>query len=109
MNERDAVTGNEEEDQAPLPQVRSIQPAEIIQAAQTQVGQLQMTYRDTDLKFWALALAWETLRLAWYVIEGNTALACQEKLPLVQQALADFDSRALRQIESTPRPNSDND
>ncbi len=108
MDDREFVQSESNLDQNPLPRVGAIQPSEIIQAAQMQIGQLQMTYRDADPNFWALALAWETVRLAWYVVEGNFELACHEKLPLVRQALADFEIQIQRQTKTTREPDSDN-
>ncbi len=69
-------------------------PQEILQDAQTRVGKVQMLYHDTDAEFWALGLAWEAIRLAWYVVDGNLNLACGEKLPLVKSALSDFERNA---------------
>ena len=64
-------------------------PAAIIQAAQSTLGQLQYTYRDHDPKFWALAVAWEAARFAWYVVEGDAGTAA-DKLQLLQTAIADY-------------------
>jgi hypothetical protein len=67
----------------------------VVQGAQTTIGQLQMTYRDIDPKFWALAVAWEALRFAWYVLDGDLGTA-QEKLARVKAAIDDFE-RNVRQ------------
>ena len=66
-----------------------------VQSIQTTIGQLQMQYRDADPKFWALAVAWEALRFAWYVLDGNLGTA-QEKLARVKAAIDDFE-RNMRQ------------
>ena len=67
-------------------------PADIIQEAQAALGKLQMTYRDSQPEFWALALAWEAVRFAWYVCAGDTGAAL-EKLELVRRALAAVERR----------------
>lgn len=64
-------------------------PAAIIQAAQSALGTLQYTYRDHDPEFWALAVAWEAARFAWYVVEGDAGTAA-DKLQLLQTAIADY-------------------
>ena len=89
-----------------------------VQNAQTMIGQLQMQYRDSDPKFWALGVAWEPLRFAWYVLDGDTCthshshsaslrgLSCvgavrcfgaaQDKLRLLEDAIADYQRRSKR-------------
>lgn len=43
-----------------------------IEAAQNVLGQLQGRYTMDDPAFYALGLAWEAARLAWYVVmRGN--------------------------------------
>ena len=65
-------------------------PAAIIQAAQSALGTLQYTYRDHDPEFWALAVAWEAARFAWYVVEGDAGTAA-DKLQLLQTAITDYE------------------
>jgi len=65
-------------------------PLERIQAIQSEIGELQMTYRDTTPEFHALALAWESIRLAWYVVSGDNDSA-REKLASARRALEDFE------------------
>ncbi len=65
-------------------------PADIIQEAQTALGKLQMTYRDSQPQFWALALAWEAARFAWYVASNDLDTA-REKLARVRGALQDVE------------------
>lgn len=75
-----------------------------IQQAQTTLGQLRMAYRDSQPEFWALAVAWEAVRFAWYVVDGDTGTHCvgavrclgtaQDKLALVKEAIADFERMA---------------
>ena len=66
-----------------------------VQSIQTTIGQLQMQYRDADPKFWALAVAWEALRFAWYVLDSDLGTA-QEKSARVKVAIDDFE-RHVRQ------------
>jgi hypothetical protein len=66
-----------------------------IQQAQTTLGQLRMTYRDSQPEFWALAVAWEAVRFAWYVTDGDLGTA-QDKLALIKEAIADFERMASR-------------
>ncbi len=68
-------------------------PAALIQDAQTTIGRLQMQYRDTSPDFWALAVAWEAARFAWYVVEGDRGTAA-DKLHLLKDAIADYERRA---------------
>ena len=70
-------------------------PAATIQAAQSALGQLQFAYRDHDPKFWALAVAWEAARFAWYVVEGDAGTAA-DKLALLQTAIADYQRMTTR-------------
>ncbi len=63
-----------------------------IQDAQSKLGQLQQEYSDSQLSFWALALAWEATRLAWYVADHDDASA-REKLASVKTALADLERK----------------
>ena len=70
-------------------------PQDIIQDAQMTLGQLQMTYRDDDVRFWAIAVAWEAARFAWYVVAGDCGTA-DDKLRLLKDTIADFERRAQR-------------
>ncbi len=72
-----------------LNQLSSEEAAIVIQRAQGTLGRLQMQYSDDRAEFWALALAWEAARLAWYVVSGDSTSA-SEKLVLVERALDDF-------------------
>jgi hypothetical protein len=69
-------------------------PQALIQAVQMEIGRMQMTYRDSDPKFQALAVAWQALRFAWYVVaeDRNTA---QDKLTLVEETIADYKRLAM--------------
>ena len=49
-----------------------------------------VTYGDSELAFWALAVAWQALRFAWYILDGDRGSA-QGKLAEVKQAIADFE------------------
>ena len=71
-----------------------------IQQAQTTLGQLRMTYRDSEPEFWALAVAWEAIRFAWNVADGDLGTA-QDKLALVKEAIADFDGMTSRLTQKT--------
>ena len=64
--------------------------AELIQQLQTTLGRLQMQYSETAVEFWALRLAWETVRLAWYVVAQHHDGG---KLALVEGALKDLQER----------------
>ncbi len=64
-------------------------PAATIQTAQSALSQLQFTYRDHDPQFWALAVAWEAARFAWYVVAGDAGTAA-DKLALLQTAIVDY-------------------
>jgi hypothetical protein len=66
------------------------QAADIIQNAQTAVGQLRDRYNQHQREFWALAVAWEAVRFAWYVVTGNLDTA-RNKLDLVKTAVTDFE------------------
>ncbi len=58
-----------------------------IQDAQSVIGKAQRAYRDTQVQFWALGLAWEAVRLAWYeVADGNNG----GKIANVENALNDY-------------------
>jgi hypothetical protein len=75
--------------------------AELIEGVQTTLGHLQRQYEDRALEFWALRLAWEAVRLAWYVVVKNDDGG---KLDLVEIAWRDFKERyeaAQRQTEET--------
>jgi hypothetical protein len=52
---------------------------------QDTVGAMQHIYRNPDLEFKALNLAYQSLRLAWYCLEGSDG----GKLEYVQDALDD--------------------
>ena len=41
--------------------------ADRLQAIQNELAGIQMGYRDTQIEFWALRLAWEAVRCAWYI------------------------------------------
>ncbi len=60
---------------------------EFIQNMQTAIGRLQMQYRDSTLEFWALHLAWEAIRLAWYVVAQHDDGG---KLGRVEEALKEL-------------------
>ena len=68
---------------------------EQLEKIQTQLGKLQYTYRDNRPEFWATLLAWETVRLAWYVVSGDLDTA-RAKLGLVQNALSIFENHLAR-------------
>ena len=68
-------------------------PQALIQEVQMEIGRMQMTYRDSDPKFQALAVAWQALRFAWYVVAEDRSTA-QDKLALVEEALADYKRQA---------------
>ncbi len=58
-----------------------------LQQAQSVIGKAQTRYSDSDTCFWALGLAWEAVRLAWYeVVEGHNG----GKLRNVENALNDY-------------------
>ena len=58
-----------------------------LQTAQSVIGRAQRSYGDSDIRFWALGLAWEAVRLAWYeVVEGHNG----GKLRNVENALNDY-------------------
>lgn len=81
-----------------LNQVSSEQAARLTEQAQTTLGRLQMQYSDDRVEFWALALAWEAARLAWYVVSDDPT-SVSEKLGLVETAFEDF-HRAWQAKES---------
>lgn len=66
--------------------------AEVIQEAQSTIARLQMKYRDTTPDFWALAVAWEAARFAWYVTEDDRGTAA-DKLHLLKDAIADYERK----------------
>jgi len=57
-----------------------------LQKIQQQLDRLQYSYADNRPEFWAILLAWEAVRLAWYVVSGDPGTA-REKLELVKSAL----------------------
>jgi len=63
-----------------------------IQRIQDELGALQMSYRDHQPEFWALRLAWEAVRFAWYVVNSQS----DEKLASVETALCDFQDFARK-------------
>lgn len=68
--------------------------SEIVQRAQSALMKMQMRYHDTALPFWALAVAWEATRFAWYVVQGDLSTA-QDKLHCVEEAISDFKRKAV--------------
>jgi hypothetical protein len=68
---------------------------DVIQAAQSTLLHVQNEYRDHQLPFWALRVAWEAARFAWYVTQGDLGTA-RDKLQLVEDAIADFKRRPVR-------------
>jgi hypothetical protein len=70
--------------------------AELIQQLQTTLGRLQMQYSETAVEFWALRLAWETVRLAWYVVAQHHDGG---KLALVEGALKDRHERYSKEVQ----------
>ena len=67
--------------------------SEIVQITQSALMKLQMQYRDTTPQFWALAVAWEAARFAWYVVQSDLGTA-RDKLQLVEEAIATFKRKA---------------
>jgi hypothetical protein len=67
----------------------------VVQNAQAEIGHLQMTYRDSQPAFWALAVAWEAIRFAWYVLDDDLGSA-QAKLARVKEAINDFERTGVR-------------
>jgi hypothetical protein len=59
----------------------------LIQHVQITLGNLQLQYSETRPEFWALRLAWEAVRLAWYVVAQHEEGG---KLALVEGALKDL-------------------
>ena len=64
-------------------------PTDVIQLAQTALGRLQMQYRDSQLEFHALGVAWEAARFAWYVVSGDLGTAV-DKLQLLDDWIATY-------------------
>ena len=69
---------------------------DLIQHLQTTLGRLQLQYSETMPEFWALRLAWETVRLAWYVVARHDDGG---KLELVEGALKDLQERYPKEIQ----------
>jgi hypothetical protein len=61
-----------------------------IQDAQGTLGRLQMQYTDNQSAFWALAVAWEATRFAWYVADHDEASA-SDKLASLKVTIADYE------------------
>jgi hypothetical protein len=63
---------------------------EQIQSAQSALAELQMQCRDNAREYWALGLAVQFVRVAWYEAnkDPNTA---REKLESAHQALAEYE------------------
>ena len=70
--------------------------AELIQQLQTTLGRWQMQCSETAVEFWALRLAWETVRLAWYVVTQHHDGG---KLALVEGALKDLQERYSKEVQ----------
>ena len=64
-------------------------PTDVIQSAQTALGRLQMQYRDSQIEFYALGVAWEAARFAWYVVSGDLGTAA-DKLQLLDDWIATY-------------------
>lgn len=61
--------------------------AEQIKQAQLIIGKVQNLYGNSDIRFWALELAWESVRLAWCeVANGHNG----DRLRNVENALNDY-------------------
>jgi len=73
-------------------------PAEVIQLAQTALGKLQMQYRDSQIEFYALGVAWEAARFAWYVVSGDRGAAA-DKLRLLDDWLATYRKRVFAETQ----------
>jgi hypothetical protein len=67
----------------------SSSPTDVIQSAQTALGKLQMQYRDSQIEFYALGVAWEAARFAWYVVSGDLGTAA-DKLQLLDDWIATY-------------------
>ena len=53
-----------------------------------EIARFQHAYRDSQPEFWALRLAWEAVRFAWYILAGDADTAAA-KLALVKDAIKD--------------------
>lgn len=58
-----------------------------LQAIQEEIANLQKSYRDHQVQWWALRLAWEAVRNAWYFCDNGSA----EKMDEVRDALKDLE------------------
>ena len=81
-----------------IQQTDEVRCAASLQLMQDMIGSLQRQYdQDTVLQFWALRLAWEAIRLAWYVVAQHNDGG---KLELVDDALVDFKQQYQKQTQS---------
>ena len=81
----------------------TVSMAERIQQIQDELGRARSQYRDNQPEFWALELAWEAVRLAWYVVhDGAGSDMVNEKLQSVKDAVSDF-KRVLAKVRTRRR------
>lgn len=69
---------------------------EQIQAAQSALAKIQLQYRDNTREFWALAMAVEFVRVAWYEVAKDPDTAHEKLTDNAQRALEDFERFAAR-------------
>ena len=81
-------------------------PVEVIQLAQTALGKLQMQYRDSQIEFYALGVAWEAARFAWYVVSGDRGTAA-DKLRLLDDWIATYRQRVFAETQPDAPPADD--
>lgn len=70
----------------------------IIQRAQDLLGELYTKYPDSSLEFYALWLAWEATRHAWYIVDHDFRSAI-EKMGCVRKAWQRFEGVRAKQAE----------
>ena len=70
--------------------------SELIQQMQNMLGRLQVGYSEATPEFWALRLAWEAVRVAWYVVTQQNDGG---KLQLVEGALKDLKEQLQKGAE----------
>ncbi len=72
--------------------------AELIQQMQNMLGRLQIRYSESTPEFWALRLAWEAVRVAWYTVTQQNDGG---KLELVEGAVKDLKEQLQKGAEQS--------
>jgi hypothetical protein len=69
---------------------------EQIQEAQSTLAKLQLQYRDNTREWWALGMAVEFVRVAWYEVSKDPDTAREKFTDQASQALTDYERFTAR-------------